>query len=146
MIHLGFERDYSLSNLNRTGLVNDSLFCQLSVLLLYLSSMLHFFHSHFPLCHSKPIPSCHMTVIFNFISHYVRIAYLFSTSLTCASVQVTDSLLFTHKTPHLLYDFPIIWSASKSRTKSVSFYLQINGTYMRPLTCYKYLQARGRCK
>ena len=43
--------------------------------------MIHFFLVSF---HSScVIPSCHMTRIFNFISHYVRIT---STSLTCAWV------------------------------------------------------------
>ena len=70
------ERDYSLSNFNLTGLVHHSLFCQF-LLLLYLSSMIHFFHSPFLLCHSKPIPSCHVTMIFNFISHYVRLSTFF---------------------------------------------------------------------
>ena len=56
MIHLvirfgSLERDYSLSSFNLTGLVHDSLFCYL-LLLLYLSSMIHFFHSPFLLYHS----------------------------------------------------------------------------------------------
>ena len=38
------ERDYSLSSFTLTGLVHDSLFC-LFLLLLYLSSVIHFFDS-----------------------------------------------------------------------------------------------------
>ena len=56
MIHFiirfgSLERDYSLSSFNLTGLVHESLFCYL-LLLLYLSSMIHFFHSPFLLYHS----------------------------------------------------------------------------------------------
>ena len=49
------------------------------ILVLWYTFSIHLF--------SCVIPSqCHMTTIFNFISHHVRIVYLFSTSPTCAWV------------------------------------------------------------
>ena len=75
-------RDYSPSNFNLTEFFFMthyfvSSYCCCTLVLWYTFSI-HLF--------SCVISSFHMTMIFNFISHYVRIVYLFSTSLTCAWV------------------------------------------------------------